>query len=90
MHQTITGYDFHDAFNKIRPDNFSYDGLNILYDYLDEFENFELDVIGICCDFSEENIKDVLENYNLNNIEELEQNTIVLYVNDDTIIYQNY
>jgi len=38
MIQTITSHDFQDAFRKIRPDNFSYDGLKALFDYLEELE----------------------------------------------------
>lgn len=50
--------DFRDAFQSVRPDNFSYEGLEVLFDYLEECERdtgeeYELDVIAICCDFSE-------------------------------------
>ena len=41
-----------------RKQNFSYDGLNALYDYFWEYEEevwekIELDVIGICCEYDE-------------------------------------
>ena len=91
MYQTIGFNDFYDAFQKTRPENFSYQGLKVLYDYLEEMDGgTELDVIAFCCEFSEDKIKDVLSDYNLESLEELEQNTIVLTVDDDTIIYQNY
>ena len=56
--QTVTESDFRDAFQAIRPDNFTYEGLGALYDYLWELseqmgEAFELDVIALCCDFTE-------------------------------------
>ena len=50
----------------------------------------ELDVIAICCDFTECTIKEVLRDYQLESLEELEQNTTVLKIDDETIIYQNY
>lgn len=41
-----------------REDHFSYEGFNALYDYLEELsecngEDFEIDVIELCCDFTE-------------------------------------
>lgn len=52
MKQTITRGDFHDAFEKMgRKDNFSYDGLDALFEYLEDY--MELDVIALCCDFFE-------------------------------------
>ena len=70
MKQTITREVFHAAFRDLRPDNFSYDGLNSLFDYLEQIEQdtgkeIELDVIAICCDFAEGDVYDVAEAYNL-------------------------
>ena len=50
--------DFRDTFQSVRPDNFSWEGLEILFNYLEELEQdtgieMELDVIAICCDYSE-------------------------------------
>lgn len=50
--------EFRDAFQSMRPDNFSYEGLGILFEYLESYEDdtgeeLELDIIAICCDFSE-------------------------------------
>lgn len=48
MYQTLDFNDFRDAFEKQRPDSFSYDGLQILFDYLeDEYPDYELDVIEL-------------------------------------------
>lgn len=49
--------------------NFSYEGLRFLYEYLDELsegmnEPMKLDVIGLCCDFTEyENLEEYLKDY---------------------------
>lgn len=56
--QSVYLRDFRDAFQAIRPDNFSYEGLGALYEYLEELsedigDDIELDVIAICCDYTE-------------------------------------
>ena len=59
MKQTISVYDFHDAFHAMgRSGNFSYAGRAALFEWLEEAERdvgeeYELDVIALCCDFSE-------------------------------------
>ena len=45
---------FIDDMRAIRPDNFSYEGLQELFSYLDEMDSeLEFDPIAICCDFSQ-------------------------------------
>ncbi len=96
MYQTIGFCQFTDAFNSVRPNNFSYEGLQVLFDHLEEYEGadsemgLELDVIAFCCDFTESSIEEVLKDYDLESIGELEQNTTVLKIDDENIIYQNY
>lgn len=93
MIQTITETMFKDQFKALRPDNFSYEGLSALYNFLDdmgESEPVELDVIAICCDFSEEPLQDILDNYGLDSLEELQEHTMVVAVLDDSIVYQTY
>jgi hypothetical protein len=59
MKQSINEYQFRDAFHKMgRGEQFSYDGLTALYNYLEQYEDdigeeIELDVIALCCDFTE-------------------------------------
>ena len=54
MKQTIYKDQFRHAFAQIRPDNFSYEGLGELFDFLESIdEDMELDVIALCCDFSQ-------------------------------------
>tara|TARA_R100001510_G_scaffold51840_1_gene52033 strand:- start:327 stop:620 length:294 start_codon:yes stop_codon:yes gene_type:complete len=97
MKQNVTEYDFVDGFMKIRPDNFSRNGLGCLYDYLIELEEdtgeeLEFDVIALCCDFSEyKDLNDVREIYGteFEDIEELREYTQVIEC-DNTIIIQNY
>ena len=65
MIQTINLHQFRDAFQRMdRGNQFSYEGLELLYDYLEECdESMELDVIAICCDFSECSIDEFLDSY---------------------------
>lgn len=59
MKQEINEWDFLNAFRQSeeRKDQFSYYGLKALYEHLTECEDdenkLELDIIAICCDFSE-------------------------------------
>ena len=59
MKQTIDVYGFRRAFERTdRKDQFSYEGLEALFEYLEEYEEgtgeeVELDVIGLCCDYCE-------------------------------------
>ena len=97
MKQNVDVYDFHEAF-KIRKDNFSYEGLNALYDYLIDLEQdmdkeTELDVIAICCNFAEyENLKEFQANYGkeYKTIEDIENETQVIPVGKKGFIIQNF
>ena len=68
MKKTINLYQFRDAFMDIRPDSFSYEGLELLFNWFDEYEDstgeeMELDVIAICCEWEESTIDEVINNY---------------------------
>ena len=68
MIQTINVSDFRDAFRACgRADQFSYEGLSVLFDYLEEFDggSYELDVIALCCDYSEDTVSDIARNYSI-------------------------
>ena len=54
----ISKRSFIEEFQSIRPDNFSSEGLDALYDYFEDLqrdlgESIEFDPIGICCEYSE-------------------------------------
>lgn len=66
--QTVNIYDFRNAFKAHgRENQFSYEALQIIFDYCDEFEDgkWELDVIELCCEFAEDSWESVAENYNI-------------------------
>ena len=97
MYQTINKSDFRDAFQKMgRASQFSYEGLGSLYDYLEEMgdgtNGVELDVIALCCEFTEyKNLKELQENYtDIASMEDLGNNTSVIMVDDDSFIIQDF
>jgi len=68
MYQTVTLHMFQSKFESIRPDNFTYQGLEALFNYLEELEDdekgMELDVIALCCDYSEISADEFVDDYN--------------------------
>ena len=94
MFQQIDEYDFVKAFEEIRPNNFSRAGLFALYDYFEQLEEdignpIELDVIAICCEYSEyESLEEFQEDYgeDYESIEDIESETTVIPVDDDGFI----
>lgn len=103
MKTTITSASFVEAFrNYGRMDNFSREGLEMLFDYFEQYEKdcgveMELDVVAICCDFSESSIENIIQEYDIDVSEAdqaLDEDTkqsvireIVLeYLNDNTSV----
>jgi len=90
MKTTVSQYDFTESFRNMgRSDNFSYDGLIALYDYLTGLEDdigseIELDVIALCCAYSEyDSFKELQEDYSdIRTMEELEERTTVIAVQE--------
>jgi hypothetical protein len=71
MKTTVSRYDFERAFvDADRKENFSYEALGLLFDYFESYEEetgqeIELDVISICCEYSEDNPDDIISNYSI-------------------------
>jgi hypothetical protein len=71
MKTTVSKYDFERAFvDADRKENFSYEALGLLFDYFEDYEEqtgqeIELDVIAICCEYSEDNPDDIICNYSI-------------------------
>jgi hypothetical protein len=71
MKTTVSRYDFERAFiDADRKENFTYEGLGLLFDYFEEYEEstgqeIELDVIALCCDYSEDDWADIADNYGI-------------------------
>ena len=63
MIKELTLNEFIQEFKDYNRDNFSYDGYEGLFNYYNEFENFKLDVIAICCDVSEYERDEFINDY---------------------------
>ena len=99
MKTTVNLYDFRDAFQKVRPNNFSYEGLEILFNAIEETEEetnqeFDLDVIALCCEFSEMTELEIRDAYGLedhqSSTEFLNNNTWVIGATDKTVIFRQF
>ena len=69
MKTTVSKYDFERAFvDAGRKDQFTYEAIGLLFDYFEDYEDstgeeIELDVVAICCDYSEDTVTDIARNY---------------------------
>ena len=102
MRQYISKYHFTNWFlsSDTYKNNFSYEGLNSLFDYFEQLEEdmdnqIDFDPVAICCDYSEyENLKEIKENYSsveINNIDDLRYHTSVIEIEDtDRLIIQDF
>jgi hypothetical protein len=95
MKTTVSRYDFERAFvDADRKDNFSYEALGLLFDYFESYEEetgqeIELDVIAICCEYTEDNPDDIIANYSID-VEGLDDDEKIEaardYLNDNTTL----
>jgi hypothetical protein len=71
MIQTLRLSDFTNAFrNSDRKDQFSYEALMLIFDYIEEYERdtgeqIEFDMIGICCEWSEDTPENIARSYDI-------------------------
>ena len=94
MKETVTAYRFRDAFmqSDTYKNNFSYEGLHALFEYIEQVEEdigeeFEFDMVGICCDYTE---YDSLEDFNADyssddkvyTIDDIREETVVIEIPD--------
>ena len=101
MKKTVYFNDFEKEFRDYgREDSFSWEGLRTLFDYLEQYEEdcyqeSELDVIAICCEYTEDSIQNIADNYGIEGdreeiLETLMYNTQVIEIDEDNVIIQNY
>lgn len=98
MKQTVYRSTFIDAFQAARPDNFTYAGLCALFDYLEEYEEstgqeIELDVVALCCEFTEfASFEEFCNSYSdeWETIEDLQESATVIMIDDESFIIQDF
>jgi hypothetical protein len=89
MYTKLSVYEFRDAFKRAgRGEQFSYEALGLIYDYLEEIDSdLELDVVAICCDFVEQSPKDIARAYNIDIEDDGNELLNVLdYLHDETSV----
>jgi len=98
MKQTVNSYEFEQAFRNCGRfggdnDNFSYEALQLLFEYFEELEEscdmeIELDPISICCDFTEATKAELVSDYEIElnslNTEDEDEDEISAYLQDNT------
>ena len=101
MKITVSKNDFKREFKESNRENqFTPYALEKLFDYLEEFEEntgeeIELDVIALCCEYTEfESIEELKNTYDLSKAGDiqkyLEYNTQVICFEEDCILIQNF
>lgn len=103
MKTTVNFSAFVDAFRSMnRMDNFSHEGLEVLFNYLEQYEQdsgeeIELDVIALCCDYAESDILTIAQDYGIDLSEadecddeqdkfDIVQEIVCEYLNKNTVI----
>jgi hypothetical protein len=92
--QTIdTASQFRDQFRQCgRANQFSYEALGLLFEYLNDCgSDIELDVVAICCEFSEESWQDIASYYSIRGFDACEDEdsqmaAVRSYLEDNTSI----
>ena len=100
MKEYVTESTFIDAFKQsdTRKNKFSYEGLQALFEYLEEYEDstgeeIEFDMIGICCEYMEyDSLKEYNDDYSkkCEEIDEIADDTTLIKIDDERFIIQQY
>lgn len=97
--KTFNENDFINEFKAYnRMDNFSYKGLRILFDSLEQMAqdcqvNIEIDVIALCCEYSEEDMQSIIDNYDIDLSDESydsKEDLVAEYLQDNTYVCGQY
>jgi len=98
MKKHINFYDFAESFYRMKRYNFSYEGLEALFNYFEDLEDsleieIEFDVIGICCNYTEyENLDEFKKDFTdekFIDLESIQNETNVICIDSEEEINQN-
>lgn len=109
MKTTVSFGDFAQAFKDMgRENQFSIDALNIIFEHIEQQESdigeeYELDVIAICCEYAEATWQEIANDYLLHEvelddeqdhegrvIEYLEDEGVFIGKSDESIVYRQH
>lgn len=97
--KTFNENDFINEFKAYdRMDNFSFKGLRILFESLEQLAidcemNIEMDVIALCCEYNEMSITDIINEYNIDLDDESydsKEELVSEYLHDNTFVCGSY
>ena len=98
----VKTFDENDFINEFkaykRMDNFSYKGLRILFESLEQTAidcgiNIEMDVIALCYEYSEDTLADIIDNYDIDLSDESydsKEDLVEEYLQDNTYVCGSY
>jgi len=89
MKTNVSVYDFRDTIMELRPNNFSYEGLTILFGWFEQYEEdsdqeIDFDPIAICCEFNESTEDEIINDYDLGT--DVDNDKIEEWLNDRTMV----
>lgn len=78
-----------------RQDQFSNDGLWALFEYLTQLAEdtghpIEIDVIGLCCDWVEASAVEICDDYDYDNVSQIQCDTVAVELDNGNYLYQNF
>jgi hypothetical protein len=80
--QTLDKYDLQKEFQEYDRDYYSLEGYEAMIDLFESIgENWELDVIALCCDFTEAELDDIRADYDLSEEEYPDSDDVLDYLN---------
>lgn len=98
--KTFNENDFINEFKAYnRMDNFSFKGLRILFESLEQTAiecgmNIEMDVIALCCEYNEDTMQDIINNYDIDLTDCISADdvleTVEVYLYDNTFVCGQY
>jgi hypothetical protein len=67
MKKTLNLHDFRSEFAAAdRGNQFSFEALKLIFEYLEEiYDQYELDVVAICCEFAESSVEEFADAYRI-------------------------
>ena len=98
--KTFNENDFINEFRACnRMDNFSFKGLRILFESLEQTAidcqmNIEMDVIALCCEYNEDDMQTIIDNYDIDLTDCISADdvleTVEVYLYDNTFVCGQY
>ena len=90
LYKTMDKWDLQKEFKSYDRDYYSLDGYQAILDLFEEIgDSQELDVIAICCDFTELEPNEIIDEYGIEiEDDEDEMEAVMEYLNSNTLAYE--